>query len=434
MLPIGLSFQQAPPISVPFRFFLTAPLFLLAAAALLAIWGPELVGNPHGAAALAATHLITLGFTSMVMCGALLQLLPVLGGIPLCHPRRKAWLIHVPLTAGALALPGAFLWHSAALFILAAASLSLGLGCFAVWIASALWKIHHGGASIQGMRAALVALVVTWALGLTLGAALHGTAPSIPYAWLAPLHPLWGLGGWTSLLIMGLAYQLIPMFQLTTPYPARMTRWLIPGLLLLLVAKTLIDVMPSAFRLALSGASDWGIAGGFLWFSGTTWRLLARRRRKVHDVSLQFWRLGLGLLIIASTLAPMLSLYEGALSAQWQLTVGVLMLTGFVLSVIQGMLYKIVPFLTWFHLQSAYPAMGIVPNVREIHARFHGEKHLALFSVALALLVASCWFPAFSRVAGMLWMIHALWLEASVLQAAHIFLKVGRVARMREVH
>ena len=31
---------------------------------------------------------------------------------------------------------------------------------------------------------------------------------------------------------------------------------------------------------------------------------------------------------------------------------GVLMIVGFAMSVINGMLYKIVPFLVWFHLQS----------------------------------------------------------------------------------
>ena len=50
MLPVqsGLSFDQAPPISVPFRFFLTAPLFLLAAAVLFAWQGPEALQRNNG--------------------------------------------------------------------------------------------------------------------------------------------------------------------------------------------------------------------------------------------------------------------------------------------------------------------------------------------------------------------------------------------------
>ena len=38
-LQAGLAFEQAPPFSLPLRFFLTAPLFLLAAAGLIMLAG-----------------------------------------------------------------------------------------------------------------------------------------------------------------------------------------------------------------------------------------------------------------------------------------------------------------------------------------------------------------------------------------------------------
>jgi hypothetical protein len=42
MNPAGLSFEQAPPFSVPLRFFLTAPGFLVLAAMLMLWEGPPL--------------------------------------------------------------------------------------------------------------------------------------------------------------------------------------------------------------------------------------------------------------------------------------------------------------------------------------------------------------------------------------------------------
>ncbi|MDE2624880.1 MAG: hypothetical protein KGM40_05620 [Betaproteobacteria bacterium] len=433
MLPIGLSFQQAPPISVPFRFFITAPLFLLAAAALLFAYGPDLMASRHSAAALAATHLVTLGFSSMVMCGALLQLLPVLGGVPLGHPGRMAWLVHASLVVGSASLAFAFLSGRPLFFHLALVLLTTAFGCFGLWLVGALRKIREGGASIQGMRAALVALVVTVSFGLVLAAA-RSNGLAIPYVALASLHPQWGLGGWTVLLIVDLAYQLIPMFQLTSPFPARMTSGLIPSLLLMLVAKTLGEFVSGPAGEAISLAASLGLIAGYLWFAIVTWRLLALRRRKVQDTTLQFWRLGLGLLALSVCIALLSALAGDALPEAWLQMLGVFALPGFILCVIQGMLYKIVPFLTWFHLQSAYPGMGIVPNVRDIHARFHADRQFALLAVALAMLAASCWFPVLSRAAGLLWMVHAAWMEINVLQAAHIFRKVRRVARMRAAH
>jgi hypothetical protein len=85
----GLSLEQGPPIAVPFRFFLTTPLFA-SAAGLLLLW------QGHGAtlsrwtpAALPVVQLIALGFLTQVMCGALFQMLPVLAGAPVPRPEAN---------------------------------------------------------------------------------------------------------------------------------------------------------------------------------------------------------------------------------------------------------------------------------------------------------------------------------------------------------
>ena len=89
MRPAGLALERAPPIAVPFRFFLTAPLFLFAAGG-GAVWsGPEALTWRGSPAALAATHFVTLGFMTMVMAGAMLQMLPVLAGAPVPHAELR---------------------------------------------------------------------------------------------------------------------------------------------------------------------------------------------------------------------------------------------------------------------------------------------------------------------------------------------------------
>ena len=90
----GLSLDQAPPISVPLRFFLTAPLFALSAALLLLWQGPDLFDSRWNPTTLAVTHLLTLGYLGIVMIGAILQMLPVVAGTPMRHPRRVAAVIH----------------------------------------------------------------------------------------------------------------------------------------------------------------------------------------------------------------------------------------------------------------------------------------------------------------------------------------------------
>ena len=71
----ALSFEQSPPLAVPLRFFLTAPLFGVAAGLLLA-WGhAEIFASRWTPAALATVHLTTVGF-----------MLQIAGAWPGCCP------------------------------------------------------------------------------------------------------------------------------------------------------------------------------------------------------------------------------------------------------------------------------------------------------------------------------------------------------------
>ena len=67
-----LSLDQTPPLDLPLRLFLTAPLFAAAAGAVLMIDAEAVIATRWSPAALAATHLITLGLLGQVMIGALL--------------------------------------------------------------------------------------------------------------------------------------------------------------------------------------------------------------------------------------------------------------------------------------------------------------------------------------------------------------------------
>jgi hypothetical protein len=72
----------------------------------------------------------------------------------------------------------------------------------------------------------------------------------------------------------------------------------------------------------------------------------------------------------------------------------VLFLLGFVMSLIHGMLYKIVPFLIWFHLFRGGIKRG-VPNMKEIISEHLMWRHLWLHrSTLLAAMMAPWWIAA----------------------------------------
>ena len=225
----SLSPEQAPPIGVPLRFFAVSPAFLVLAALLLATDDGNPFSSAHSPALLGATHCITLGFMAMVMIGAIQQVVPVIIGSQIPTPRLIAWLTNVPLTAGALLLTTGFVLGKPELLNLSWSLLGL---TFLVFIGASLYSLARATAK-NPTKTALLLSVLSLAAAVTLGMLLargYATGLAIPYAKLATAHISLALGGWVLLLIIGVSYQVVPMFQLTPNYPKRLTDNLTPAL------------------------------------------------------------------------------------------------------------------------------------------------------------------------------------------------------------
>lgn len=414
MIGPGLSLEQAPPFSVPLRFFLSAPLFLIAAGlgtALLPGWTVA----PLASATLALTHLITLGFLGMAMLGAMSQILPVVASAPLPNARPVAWVSHLGLLLGTPCLAMGLYGGEAALLMAGSGLIGLGLLVFIGAAGLALLRAQVSDTT-QAMRLAAFTLVITLLLGLSMASWLAGLwLPDAPFDWLAG-HVLWGMGGWIGVLVMGAAWQVVPMLQLTPPYPPPLTRWLWRTML---VGLPLATATPSPWReLGLVMATL-----ALIIFAAATLRLQNQRKRKVEDVTLDFWRIGMACLIAAALLA--LAQMRGALPAAWTLLAGLLFLIGFATSVVTGMLYKIVPFMAWFHLQARVGFKRGQPNMRDYlpEARARGQYRLHL--AALLCLLFAPFQPLLALPGGMLLAASATWLGWNLLQAQRLYQQAG---------
>ncbi len=418
----GLAFEQAPPLSLPLRFFLTAPLFLLGAAALI-LFTPDALASRRMPAAYALTHALTLGFLAMSMIGALMQMLPVVAGSPMPAQRLVALTTHVSLSAGTVALMAGFLGAGAAAIDIGAALLALGFVAFLAAAAVSLARAA-GNATVNGIRFAALGLAVTASLGLTLALARTGLELPVAIQATSAAHVGFGLLGWVLLLVVGVAYQVVPMFQMTPPYPPLLSRRLAGAVFALLALRAFAPLFAQPVVLAL----DTGLAACVLLFAIATLRLQSRRRRKLPDITLDFWRLGM-VSLIACVLAWLLAQIwpAWANSNAYPMLLGVLFLVGFAASVVAGMLYKIVPFLAWFHLQAQLRAKaGTIPNMKQMidekKMRWQFRLHLA----ALALLVAAvAWPNALHIPSGIALALSSLLLWANLQSVLRRFLRHG---------
>ncbi|MEW5781308.1 MAG: hypothetical protein ACOY6N_13735 [Pseudomonadota bacterium] len=413
-----LSFDQAPPIGVPFRFFLTAPLFGIAAGLLLAIVGGEMFASRWMPAALAGTHLLVLGFMLQAMCGALLQFLPVAAGANVWRPRWVAGVVHPLLIVSAALLVTAFLSQQPAFFMAAAHGLALALGFFAIVTGIALIRTPARGATVVALRLAVIALVATMSLGIVLATGL-ARGSDWPLLALTDLHAAWGLGGWALILLAGVSYYVVPMFQLTPAYPVWLARGFPLVLLALLLGWSLLFDPVAASRQQVAFIGGVGVSSAF---AVATLRLQQRRRRKVSDATFLFFRTAMLALLavvvsaLAITLLPALAAEPRG--AVW---IGLLAIVGVFVSAINGMLYKIVPFLNWLHLQNLCGRGIMPPTMHQMipEKRMRGQFYLHL--AALAFLLAAVVWPVLARPAGVLFAASCVWLEANLIGAVGVY-------------
>jgi hypothetical protein len=389
----ALTFAHNPPLSLPLRFLLCAPVFALLAGALLLWAGDAAFASRWTPAMLAATHLLTLGCLCMAMLGSLLQMLPSVAGVPMPH-HRAGRAAHAGLCAGTAALAAAFLLERPLLFIAAMALLAASLLALLAMCAAGLWQRHAQGATpmVAAIRTALAALAVTAVLGLLLASQFvwPGTLP-LPLLHVTDIHAAWGLLGWTGLLVAGVAYQVVPMFQVTALYPGWMTRNFTAWLFILLAAVSVASGLADSAAAAFTRAGMLAVAAGFAAFGVVTGALLVRRKRPKPDTTTLFWYAAIASLLAACVLG---ALPAAPSASRTPLALGVLLVAGFAFSAINGMLYKIVPFLVWYHLQDTVEGgCRSVPGVTTLIPAAWTLRQFRLHVASLALLLGACVRP-----------------------------------------
>ncbi|MFA5371194.1 MAG: hypothetical protein WC298_04370 [Sideroxydans sp.] len=422
----SLSTDQSPPIFIPLSFFAVAPLFLVLAAVMLALAGSNPFTDAHDPALRAAAHCITLGFMASVMFGATQQILPVLVGSKMPASRLVAISSLLLLLIGTLSLCAGFILGKPALLNLAWPLLG---STFLIFIGASLISLVRATAR-NDTRTAIFLSIISLAVAATLGVLLargYATGASLPYVEMISAHIKLSLGGWVMLLTIGVSYQVVPMFQLTPSYPKWLTTVLAPAIFIaLLSSAALLWIEPYPYWIAVM--TEWLFWLLAIGFAAVTLRLQQQRRRRVADTTLSFFRLGMISLVLAALFSLAAILYPAA--GTYLRTLSVLVfLMGLAMSVINGMLYKIIPFLVWFHLFRGGMKSG-VPNMKQIIPEtwmwWHYRLHLCTL---LAVIGAPFWImAAWAVMLGLL--LQGILLGTAVFTAISVYRKNVRLINL----
>src|SRR3990172_1060445 len=330
-----------------------------------AVYLPELRARWHPLMLLLA-HSFLLGFVGLVMVGSIFQMLPVVAGAAVARPVLHSRILLLLLLIGLAGLLAGFVnfnwrgWRSIVVVLAAA------LFYFVVIFFGRLLRVRSAAPAVLGMNLAGFSLLWVIALGAAFIAMLSGfRILKVFRPFLTDMHLSWGVAGWIGFLIQGVLCQVVPMFFVTPPFSKRLIRVQMAVLFAALTAKSVLGLLALLDYPVLLMILDWFVYASLFFGAAYSLRLSFQRKRKVRDLSLWLIRFGLGGILAGTAL---LSLRHSPTSV---FAFQVIALFG-INSIVLGMLFKIVPFLVWFHLQAqAMDALlkgrsVAVPTVKEI--------------------------------------------------------------------
>ncbi|MEJ8755617.1 hypothetical protein WG947_01300 [Pontibacter sp. H259] len=336
---------------------------------------------------LTLTHVAALGWATMLIFGAIYQLLPVVLECKL-YSDKLATIAFGFLGVGAIVLAWCF-WHFELgwLMHLAACSLVISFILFNINVIQTARLAPKWTIESDFIVTSAIWLLVTGIVGLIM--VLNFTMAFLPveHTHYLKLHAHIGMAGWFLLLIIGVGAKLIPMFLLAHAESTKKLNWsynLINAGLVFFIFDHLFfhtSLVPVYAGLVVAGVVL------FLLFIYDT-----SKTRQRHDVDLgmkqTFVALGLLLLplVLVFIVSSRVALPQQLLSAVY-LVYGISVFLGFISAIILGQTFKTLPFIIWMHAYEDYVGRFKTPLPKDLYN--HTLQRLQNYSylVGYALLI-----------------------------------------------
>lgn len=358
MLPQNLGSETN--IKLPFFFILFSLIALVISQILLLVHGYMLVDGSFRIPAIwSSAHLLVLGWALMVAMGSMYQLVPVAFLTKIWN--EKFGFIQFFITAiGISTFAGMLYWAPQKALIPGILTL-LGILMFLLQMFMTLRKQAKPNILTAFVGTALVCLLFTIFMGITLVYCLKTGVGAEYYQAIFKSHLLMGVTGWFTLLIFGFSYKMVPMFSLSHGFPMVQARYVYGFYVAGLVVTIISFFIDSSIFIKI------GFMLMFLGFSIFSWHIsiiIKKRLKKKLDKPFIFALSAIGFANI---------LHLAAFALLWGNHFGTLigplvytyLLLWIVLSIV-GYLYKIVPFLWWTYKYSKEIGKQSVPSLKEM--------------------------------------------------------------------
>jgi hypothetical protein len=362
------------------------------------------------------THALTIGFLSFIMLGSLTQMLPVLAGVVIPKVNIVTKVSYSLLVLGTLSMLFGLSTNSSIFNIMAILELGVGFLLLVSVISLAVSKVENFTPTVKAMATSLFFVFFVVIMGLF----LLFTYVNIDFSYLRPLianvHSVWAIFGFAGILIIGVSFQVLPMFYVAPKFKQfckKKVVWLISiGLFIWLV----LNIFYDSYSLI---AKVW-IALFFWAFATTVWKKLSNRRRPISDTTVWYWRAS----SIFLTLGSFLWIFDEYFKNEYIVMVAILIGGGFIMSIMLGMLYKVIPFLVWFHLNG----MGYmkIPTINEMINKKLAKTQFVLFIASLIGFIFAFYYPFLLKLSASSFILSMMILEYNIIAPVRIYIKTKK--------
>lgn len=368
--PPGNNVARTTSHTVVIPFYAYAAASFLAATALLLFTGDAFTGHWFHPHLLAITHLMALGWATMIILGASHQLVPVL----IEHGLFSNKLAYASFVLAATGIPlltyGFFTFNLGWPAQLGGSLVLAGLLVYVANIAISISGSKHENVHAVFVFTATIWLVLTVSLGLAL--LFNFTASLLPRDSLhyLSLHAHLGVVGWFLLLVLGVGSRLIPMF-LISKYSNPRLLWTVfilvnaallsYGLFFLYGAPAELNYLPAALVLA-----------ALLLFARYCQQAYKQRIRKKVDDQVRTSLLAMALILLPTVVLIVLIttlLATGGGPTNVVLLYGFTIFFGWLTAIILGMTFKTLPFIVWNKVYGHRSALGKMPSPKDLFSQ-----------------------------------------------------------------
>ncbi len=311
-------------------------------------------------------HLFLIGYVMMIIFGAMAQLVPVV--LETGHFSIDWYYLIFPLLLSGTVLLIAGFWLNPILLSFGGILVLSAMIVFAVDVFLTIKKTTLNSLTVKAVKVSNIFLLLGILSGFLMALTLSGFM-GVDVGEILKAHVFAVVGGYVVITVMGISLILLPMFGLAHGFsqkPLEISfRLMIYSVSFVFIGGFLkIDILKTAGYL--------GSLVSVCLYLYQIFLIYQKRVRKEFDIWYKSMLFGYASLAVSLILGFLYILSGGSLnnllySSMW------LLFTGFFAFLINGHLYKIIPFLVWFHRFSSLVGKKKVPMLNEMYPKKMAE-------------------------------------------------------------